>query len=66
MGATWIERHITLDRNLWGSDQMASVEPVGLFKMTKGIRDIGKSLVPAKGPRKVMGGELAKRMSLRG
>ena len=66
MGATWIERHITLDRNLWGSDQMASVEPVGLFKMTKVIRDIEKSLVPAKGPRKVMGGELAKRMSLRG
>ena len=66
MGATWIERHITLDRNLWGSDQMASVEPVGLFKMTKGIRDIEKSIGSTKGPRKVMGGELEKRRSLRG
>ena len=66
MGATWIERHITLDRNLWDSDQKASVEPVGLFKMTKGIRDIEKSLEPTKGPRKVMGGELEKRRSLRG
>ena len=66
MGATWIERHITVDRNLWGSDQMASVEPVGLFKMTKGIRDIEKSIGSTKGPRKVMGGELEKRRSLRG
>ena len=43
MGVTWIERHITLDRTLWGSDQFASVEPVGCFKLIKGIRDAEKA-----------------------
>lgn len=65
IGAKWVERHITLDRSLWGSDQMASVEPQGLIKLIKSIRDVEK----ARGgncPREVMGGELAKRKSLRG
>lgn len=44
LGVTWIERHITLDRTLWGSDQVASVEPAGLFKLVKGVRDIEKAL----------------------
>ena len=44
LGVTWIERNITLDRTLWGSDQVASVEPSGLFKLVKGIRDIEKAL----------------------
>jgi len=65
LGATWIERHITLDRTMWGSDHMASVEPGGLLKMTKGIRDIEKSLGKG-GPREVFGSELKKRESLRG
>lgn len=37
MGAKIVERHVTLDRSLWGSDQSASIEPVGLAKL---IRDI--------------------------
>jgi len=37
MGAKVIERHVTLDRSLWGSDQSASIEPQGLEKL---IRDI--------------------------
>lgn len=65
MGVTWIERHITLDRTMWGSDHMASVEPGGLIKMCKGIRDIENSFGET-GPRKVAGGELDKRKSLRG
>jgi N-acetylneuraminate synthase len=65
LGATCIERHITLDRTMWGSDQMASVEPGGLLKMVKGIRDIEHSL-GGGGPRKVFGSELKKRKSLRG
>ena len=65
LGATWVERHITLDRALWGSDQMASVEPSGLIKLVKGIRDIEKSM-GGYGPRKVIGSELDKRKSLRG
>lgn len=43
-GATFIERHITLDRALWGSDQAASVEVMGMYRMVKDIRDIEKSL----------------------
>jgi N-acetylneuraminate synthase len=64
MGAEWIERHITLDRTMWGSDQMASVEPHGLIKLVKGIRDIEKSL-GSKGPRRLLKSELKKRNSLR-
>lgn len=37
-GACVIERHITLDRAMWGSDQSASVEPQGLQKITEYIR----------------------------
>jgi len=37
-GACLVERHITLDRALWGSDQAASVEPGGLNKLVKYIR----------------------------
>jgi N-acetylneuraminate synthase len=38
LGACMVERHITLDRALWGSDQAASVEPVGFQKLVKYIR----------------------------
>jgi N-acetylneuraminate synthase len=65
LGASWIERHITLDRTNWGSDQSSSVEPSGLMKLVKGIRDIEKAM-GGNSPRKVMGSELEKRKSLRG
>ena len=65
LGATWIERHITLDRALWGSDQMASVEPQGLVKLVKSIRDIEASR-GGYGARKVLASEKAKRKTLRG
>ena len=64
MGATWVERHITMDRTMWGSDHLASVEPIGLMKLTKGIRDIEKSM-GSGGPRVVSECELPKRESLR-
>ena len=38
LGATSIERHITLDRAMYGSDQAASLEPQGLFRLVKDIR----------------------------
>lgn len=38
LGATSIERHITLDRTMYGSDQAASLEPPGLIRMVKDIR----------------------------
>lgn len=40
LGASVIERHITLDRSMWGSDQLSSVEPQGLFKLMSGIREL--------------------------
>lgn len=43
-GACFIERHVTLDRAMWGSDQAASVEPVGMVKLVKDIRDIEKAM----------------------
>ena len=39
MGAKIIERHITLDRTMYGSDQAASLEPIALQKLVREIRD---------------------------
>ena len=64
MGCTWIERHTTLDRRMWGSDQKASVEPQGLIKLCQGIRNIEKAM-GSGGSRICLGGEKAKRESLR-
>ena len=44
LGATIIERHITLDRTMWGTDHLSSVEPQGLIKLVKGIRELETSL----------------------
>ena len=65
MGASWIERHITLDKNMWGSDHSSSVEPDGLIKLVKGIRSIEKATQYEPGPRKQFQGENAKKESLR-
>jgi len=40
LGACLIERHITLDRAMWGTDQAASVEPHGLERLVQYIRDV--------------------------
>ena len=44
MGATIIERHITLDRTMWGTDQMCSVEPQGLIKLVRGVKELSLAL----------------------
>jgi N-acetylneuraminate synthase len=44
MGACLVERHITLDRAMWGSDQAASVEPGGMERLVKYIRVTEQSL----------------------
>lgn len=43
LGASILERHITLDRTMWGSDHLASVEPQGLFKLVSGVRELEKA-----------------------
>ena len=64
MGVTWVERHITLDRTMWGSDQSASIEPTGLFKLVKGIRDIEGAL-GGNSKRQILPSELKKLKTLR-
>ena len=64
LGATCIERHITLDRTMWGSDHMSSVEPQGLIKMVRGIRELEEAY--GDGIKRVTEGELAPRKKLRG
>jgi len=44
LGATFIERHITLDRTMWGSDHAASIEPAGLMRLVRDIRTIEAAL----------------------
>ncbi len=44
MGACMIERHITLDRAMWGSDQAASIEPQGFARMVRDIHTIESAL----------------------
>jgi N-acetylneuraminate synthase len=44
LGAAFVERHITIDRAMWGSDQAASVEPQGLHRLVRDIRTVEASL----------------------
>jgi len=63
LGATFVERHLTLDRAMWGSDQAASVEPPGLQRLVRDIRTISESL--GDGVKKIYDGELAAMKKLR-
>jgi N-acetylneuraminate synthase len=44
LGACIVERHITLDRAMWGSDQAASVEPNGIIRLVRDIRLVERAL----------------------
>ena len=44
LGACLVERHITLDRAMWGSDHAASVEPRGFERLVKYIRDVENAM----------------------
>lgn len=48
MGITALERHVTLDRTMYGSDQSASLEKRGLEILVTGVRSIEKSLGSGK------------------
>lgn len=63
LGATFIERHITLDRAMWGSDQAASVEPGGLARLVRDIRVVEDSL--GDGVKKVYDSEIGPMKKLR-
>jgi N-acetylneuraminate synthase len=63
MGACMVERHITLDRAMWGSDQAASVEPGGFERLVKYVRVTEQSL--GNGIKQVYPSEMASRTRLR-
>jgi N-acetylneuraminate synthase len=63
MGACFVERHFTLDRAMWGSDQAASVEPTGMHRLVKDIRAIEEAL--GDGVKRVYASELSSRKKLR-
>lgn len=65
LGVEWIERHVTLCHDLWGSDQKASIEPVGMFKLVKGVREL-ESAMSGDSFRVVYESEIEKKKSLRG
>lgn len=63
LGAKIIERHITLDKSMWGSDHSCSLEPHAMFKLVRGIRELEVAL---GAPEKVVtDDELTKAKSLR-
>jgi len=63
IGASFIERHITLDRAMWGSDQAASVEPWGLMRLVRDIRVIEEAM--GDGVKRVYESETLARSKLR-
>jgi N-acetylneuraminate synthase len=63
LGACVVERHITLDRAMWGSDQAASVEPQGMARLVRDIRVVEAAL--SDGVKRVYESELEKRRQLR-
>ena len=63
LGATSIERHMSLDRTLYGSDQVASLEPLGWVRLVRDIRKIKQVL--GDGKKRVCDSELPAKEKLR-
>lgn len=63
MGATVLERHITLDTGMWGSDHAASLEPRGFADLVRGVRLVERAL--GDGVKRIHPGEIAPRAKLR-
>lgn len=63
LGASFLERHVTLDRAMWGTDQAASVELVGFERLIRDVRDVEHAL--GDGVKRVYDSELGPRQKLR-
>lgn len=63
LGAVTVERHITMDRAMWGSDQAASLEPHGFANLVRDIRVLEEAM--GDGEKRIMPGEESKISSLR-
>jgi N-acetylneuraminate synthase len=63
LGACVIERHITLDRSMWGSDQAASIEPSGIKRLVRDIRQL--EVIMGDGIKRVYDAEIPIQKKLR-
>ena len=63
MGATSIERHITMDRTMYGTDQAASLEPKGLERLVRDVKNVDKVL--GDGEKRVWPSEISVMKKLR-
>jgi N-acetylneuraminate synthase len=63
LGAVAVERHITLDRTMWGSDHAASLEPTGFEHLVRDIRVLSEAM--GDGVKRIYPGELAPLAKLR-
>jgi N-acetylneuraminate synthase len=63
MGITSLERHITLDRAMYGSDQSASIEPAGLRQLVGAVRKIEKAM--GDGEKRIIDAEVSIAQKLR-
>jgi len=63
MGAKFVERHITLDRAMWGTDQSASLSPDGLMHLVNMIRKI--TIIKGDGKKRILEDEKNKSKELR-
>ena len=63
LGASMVERHITLDRAMWGSDQAASIEPQGFGRLVRDIRSVEQAM--GDGHKRVYDSEIPIRAKLR-
>jgi N-acetylneuraminate synthase len=63
LGARWVERHFTLDRTAKGTDHAASLEPDGLRRLARDIRNVSKALRPK--PAEILDIEFAQRAKLK-
>jgi len=63
LGAVSVERHITLDRAMWGSDHGASLEPKGFVSLVRDIRILEQAM--GDGVKRIYPGELAPLSKLR-
>jgi N-acetylneuraminate synthase len=64
LGASFVERHVTLDRAMWGTDQAASIEPMGFMRLVRDIRVV--EAAHGDGIKRVYESELPSRRKLRG
>lgn len=64
MGARFVERHITMDRSMWGSDQACSLEPIQLIRLVRDLRKIEAAI--GDGVKKVYESEKPALKKLRG